>query len=152
VFRRYSADMANMAIATTTTNVIFPWKDSYSVGIPEIDAQHKGLIRLINELHAAMSTGQGKQILGKTLDDLVQYTEIHFSFEEGIMRRKAYSELTSHHAVHVKLTGEVIELRNKFHSDKLTMSIEVMQFLRDWLAGHIMVHDQAYAREFQGER
>ena len=141
-----------MATATTTTNVIFPWSNAYSVGIPEIDTQHQGLIRLINELHASMASGQGKQVLEKILDDLVRYTEIHFTCEEDMMRRKGFSRLAAHHSVHEKLTAQVIELRNKYRASKLTLSIEVLQFLKEWLGNHIMIHDQAYARELKTPR
>ena len=58
------------------------------MGIPQIDTQHKGLVRLINDLHAAMSAGQGIQKVGKILDELVHYTEEHFSYEENMLKQK----------------------------------------------------------------
>ena len=33
------------------------WKDSYSVGHPQIDQQHQRLLAMINELHDVMSAG-----------------------------------------------------------------------------------------------
>jgi len=146
LFRRAIADVLGMATAAT---VIFPWCDAYSVGISQIDAQHKGLIRLINDLHAAMGLGKGKQALGAILDELVRYAESHFTYEESMLRQRQYSSLAAHHSVHQKLTAQVMELRERFRSSKLTMSVEVMQFLKSWLADHILVHDQAYARELQ---
>lgn len=140
-----------MATATTNATVIFPWSDAYSVGIQQIDAQHKGLIRLINDLHGAMAAGQGKQVLGKILEELVRYTEVHFTFEEGMLRHRAYSKLADHHKVHEHLTRQVIDLRDKYRSNKLTLTLEVMHFLKSWLADHIMVDDQAYAREINGK-
>lgn len=146
---RHRADKFLMATATTNTNVIFPWTDAYSVGIPQIDTQHKGLIRFINDLHAAMAAGQGKQVVGKILDDLVRYTEVHFAAEEEMLRQKKYSKLPTHHGVHTKLTAEVIELRDKYRANKVTLTLEVMQFLKNWLSNHIMVHDQQYAAELK---
>ena len=140
-----------MATATNPTTVIFPWNESYSVGISQIDAQHKGLIRLINDLHGAMSAGKGKQALGTILADLVHYTKVHFTFEENLLREKGYSNLAAHHAVHQKLTQQVIELQQRFAAAKLTLTVEVMQFLKSWLADHILVHDQAYARELKAK-
>jgi hemerythrin-like metal-binding protein len=141
------ADMGSMATATQIE--VFPWNQSYSVGIEQIDTQHKVLVRLINELHASMAAGQGKQALGKILDELVRYTEVHFTFEENMLRAKGYAKLASHHDVHRKLTGEVVELRNKYRANKLTLTLDVMKFLKGWLGDHIMVHDQAYAREIK---
>ena len=53
---------------------MFDWKPQYSVPIPSIDGQHQNLIRIAEELYAAMSAGQGKAALSQILDRLVQYT------------------------------------------------------------------------------
>jgi len=134
---------------SSTTHAIFPWLEKYSVGIPQIDTQHKGLVRLINDLHAAMSTGQGTQKVGKILDELVHYTEEHFSYEENMLKQRKYSKLIGHQAEHKRLTGQVLELRDKYKKSTLTLTMEVMQFLKNWLANHIMGHDQQYAAELK---
>lgn len=138
-----------MATATNPVTPVLPWNDSYSVGIPQIDEQHKKLIKLINELHASMATGQGKQALGGILEELVRYTRTHFEFEESLLRQKNYSRLAAHHAVHESLTQQVVDLLNKYRVNNLILTLEVMQFLKRWLADHIMTHDQAYAKEFK---
>lgn len=129
---------------------ICPWLESYSVGIPAIDTQHKELVRLINELHAAMMLGKAKQALGKTLDDVVKYTQRHFADEERLMKTMQYTRFLQHKAEHAKLTRQVLELQGRFHDAQLTLTLEVMRFLKDWLANHIAQHDHAYAREFAG--
>ena len=134
---------------STTTQVIFPWLEKYSVGIPQIDTQHQGLVRLINDLHAAMGAGHGSQKVGKILDELVYYTEAHFSYEENLLRQRRYTKLTGHQAEHKRLTGQVVELREKYRNNSITLSLEVMQFLKNWLANHIMGHDQQYAAELK---
>ena len=138
--------MNSMAIATQES-VMFPWLESYSVGIPAIDMQHQVLIRLINDLYAAMSSGKGKEAVGKILDDLVKYTESHFSYEVRMLKQKGYSQLAGHQSVHVSLTRQVVELRDRHRKSQAPMSVQVMLFLKGWLADHILVHDQAYARE-----
>ena len=132
---------------STTTHVIFPWLEKYSVGIEQIDAQHQGLVRLINDLHAAMIAGQGSQNIGKILDELVHYTEEHFSYEENMLRERNFSRLIGHQLEHKRLTGQVVELREKYRNNSITLTMEVMRFLKDWLANHIMGHDQKYAAE-----
>jgi hemerythrin-like metal-binding protein len=134
---------------STTTHVIFPWLEKYSVGIPQIDTQHQGLVRLINDLHAAMIAGQGSQNIGKILDELVHYTEAHFSYEENMLRERNYSRLFGHQLEHKRLTGQVVELREKYRNNAITLTMEVMRFLKDWLANHIMGHDQKYAAEMK---
>jgi hemerythrin len=98
-----------------------------------------------------MIVGHGKDSLGKILDELVRYTERHFKYEEAMLRQIGYSKLAAHQAEHKKLTGEVVELREKYHRNTLTITMEVMTFLKNWLAGHIMAHDQQYAAELKNK-
>lgn len=44
--------------------------------------QRKPLVDLINELHSHMSRGQEKAVIGKTMDELIDYTANHFTTEE----------------------------------------------------------------------
>ena len=136
---------------TTVTTEVFPWRDAYSVGMPQIDNQHKGLIRLINSLQSAMMEDTGKNVLSGILDDLVRYTESHFAFEETMMRQRMYSQVAAHCEEHKRLTSQVRELRDRYRGGKLAMSMEVMQFLKEWLANHIMSRDQAYAKELNSK-
>ena len=87
------------------STLLFPWRVEYSVGFPDIDAQHKLLLRLTNGLQEAMYEGRGREVLAKILDDLVNYTETHFTFEERLMLERGYSKLAEHHAEHEVLKG-----------------------------------------------
>src|SRR3954471_17922288 len=98
---------------TTTAAELFPWKEAYSVRIPQIDAQHKQLIRLINSLHAAMLQGKGAGVLDRILGELVHYTESHFAFEESMLQQRGYKDLASHQAEHRSLSKQVAELRDR---------------------------------------
>ncbi|MGA3016355.1 MAG: bacteriohemerythrin [Bryobacteraceae bacterium] len=130
-----------------TATVLFPWKDTYNVGIAQIDSQHRALVKLINDLHSAMQAGKAREVLGSIIDELISYTGRHFNDEEAMLRMRGYSKLAAHHAIHQDLTRQVVELRDKFRASKLALSVEVMQFLKNWLASHILTHDQAYAKE-----
>lgn len=64
----------------------FPWDDMlYSVGIASIDAQHKKLVALVNNLFEAMKSGKGATVVGSILDELIQYTASHFKYAEECM-------------------------------------------------------------------
>jgi len=132
-----------------TTTVLFPWKEAYSVRIPRIDTQHKGLVTLINDLHAAMLEGRAKEAMSHIVDELVDYTVLHFAFEESMLRQYGYSALAQHQLLHKELCSQVVELRDKFRAGKITVTIETMQFLKNWLSSHILSADMAYARELK---
>jgi len=135
---------------STTATRIFRWREEYSVHIPQIDSQHQKLVALINDLHAAMMKGDGNQALGRILDELVRYAEGHFSYEEALLEQRGYSGLEAHRAEHVTLTKQVQALREQFRSGKLLMTVGVMQFLKEWLANHILMKDIQYSRELAG--
>jgi hemerythrin-like metal-binding protein len=136
-------------MATATANEVFPWRAEYSVGIPLIDTQHRGLIKLINDLHASMLAGKGSQAMAGILDDLIRYTESHFSYEQAMLRQSGYSGLAAHIEEHQRLTKQVTDLRQDFATSKVCMTLGVMRFLKDWLANHILDRDMDYARELK---
>jgi hemerythrin len=121
---------------------LFQWKDSFSVGNSEIDGQHKKLFQLADRFHAAMAGGQGKQILQQTLTELIDYTKHHFATEEGMMQKSSYPEYRQHKAEHDALTRKVVQFRNEVAADRVVVTIDVLQFLKDWLVNHIGHMDQ----------
>jgi hemerythrin len=123
---------------------LITWRDSYSVKVPSIDEQHKKLIDLINRLHDAMSSGQGKAVLGGVVAELVAYTRTHFTYEESLMSRAIYPQLTAHRAAHRSLIEKVGGFTAQVGADATT-TIEMMTFLRGWLMEHIQKEDMAYS-------
>jgi hemerythrin len=125
------------------------WSDDLSVSISEIDGQHKNLVAQINTLHDAMRAGQGKDALEKILGELADYTQYHFGTEEEYMRKFGFSEYSAHKKQHDAFVAKVAEFQQAYASGQLGLSIEVMKFLRDWVAGHIKGSDTHYITCFQ---
>lgn len=124
------------------------WSDNYSVKVNTLDNQHKKIVVLINELHSAMRQAHGKEVLGKILEDLTDYTVFHFSAEEKLMKDNNYPGYVSHKAEHDKLTKQVKDLAANLKSGKNLISQEVMLFLKDWLINHIAGSDKKYSAFF----
>ena len=129
----------------TATAALFPWSEKYRVGIGLVDGQHKQLVDIINQLHQAMASGKGKDVLCKTLEDLIKYTKSHFAAEEGVLQKHGYPDFPAHHAEHERLTGIVVDFHQKLMSNQIGLSVNVMDFLRDWLGNHILGVDKKYA-------
>ncbi|MCE1188837.1 MAG: bacteriohemerythrin [Ignavibacteria bacterium] len=130
---------------------LFTWTENLSVKVKELDDQHKKLISLVNDLHDAMRAGQGKAALGAILDELIKYTEYHFSAEEAIMSKYGYEEFTGHKALHTKLTTQVHDLKSKYDAGNLSITLDVMNFLKDWLNNHILDTDKRYSAFLNGK-
>ena len=120
---------------------MFDWSASYSVGVGSVDAQHQNLFAMGRELHAAMVAGQGKAALGRILDRLVQYTTVHFAHEERLMRLYDYPDSAAHRAQHEALTKQVLKFQEDFDAGRAAMTVQLLQFIRNWLQHHIQESD-----------
>ncbi|MFA5904307.1 MAG: bacteriohemerythrin [Desulfobacula sp.] len=126
------------------TMELMPWRSSLKTGIEEIDTQHKELVRLINLLHKAMKQQKGVKEAGGILSDLAKYTVFHFGFEEEQFTKFRYPETGNHKKIHKELVGKVIAFQADFENGKATVTMDLMDFLVDWLKSHIMKTDMAY--------
>lgn len=124
---------------------LFQWEDKFLVGHTEIDAQHKRLFQLAAELHAAMAAGKAQAKLSETLNSLIAYTKMHFATEERLMLAHKYPDYAAHKSQHDKLTAQVIEFQKEFAAGRTVLTIDLMQFLKNWLAHHIGLTDQKVA-------
>jgi hemerythrin len=128
--------------------MLIQWSESLSVKIAEIDGQHKKLIDLINELNEAMGQGKGRTVIGKIVEGLVSYTEYHFRTEERYFDLFGYPEKISHKKEHTAFVARVTAFKDDLAKGKIALSIEVMNFLSDWLRNHIKGVDMKYSPFF----
>ena len=126
----------------------YSWKPEYSVHIETIDRQHKALVGILRELQEAMWEGRGHAVQKSVLDRLAAYTHVHFRFEEEMLSEHGYALLAEHAEQHRLLTKQVEELQDRIQKGEAVSNASMMALLRSWLMGHIMVHDQKYARAF----
>ena len=130
---------------------LFVWKNEFNLGHAEIDSQHKKLFQIADQLHAAMLAGQGREMLDKILSNLVDYTKLHFSTEEGLMQKHRYPEYLQHKAEHEKLTQQVVAFHQDFVAARKTVTIDLMRFLSNWLTHHIAGTDRKIAVFLKGK-
>ncbi len=127
-----------------TNRPIMRWNQGLSVGLNSIDEQHKRLIDLINKLFYEMNSGNGKQAVSGALAKLIQYTETHFGFEEDLFDKHGYKEREAHKKIHKKLVAQVMDFQKQFNSGDKDISIDLLDFLKDWLIKHIQGTDTKY--------
>jgi len=121
------------------------WTDKLSVGVKVIDDDHKKLVSMVNELYDGITAGHGKEALGKVLDELVNYTKFHFKREEDFFAKTGYPAAVAHKKEHDDLTTQVLDVQAKYKSGAMaTLSLEVMNFLKNWLVNHIQGSDKKY--------
>jgi hemerythrin len=124
------------------------WSNDLSVGVEEIDEQHKVLVGLVNEMHDAIHERHGSEVVRNILSKLADYTRIHFAVEESLMRILNYPGYEEHKVQHEELLRHVVELVEKVDSGKTAIGFELMHFLKVWLTKHIMESDKEYTEHF----
>jgi hemerythrin len=119
------------------------WKDEYSVGVPEFDEQHMGLIDLINRL---AQEGQKAGMVETVLDALDRYVKEHFRAEEALMRAHKYEGLEEHRMQHEVFEEwlNAVKLTYGFTASTDVFAETVNAFLRNWLINHILKTDMDY--------
>ena len=120
---------------------LIAWGSRFFVGNGDIDGQHEKLVQLINRLHEHMVAGDAAEIMDKVLDRVIQYTGFHFGTEEELMAKHAYPKAAAHLAEHKKLVQTALELQSKVRAGHAHITMETMNFLRNWLQHHIMESD-----------
>ncbi len=125
---------------------LMEWSDKLSTGVPSIDQQHKKLVGMANTLYDAMKAGHGKEVLNETLAGLINYTVTHFNYEEKLFAQTGYPKAAPHVKEHEDLKKQVLAIQEKMKAGvSFAQSMEVMEFLKNWLINHIMGSDKAYA-------
>lgn len=127
---------------------LMTWNDELSVKVKEIDDQHKKLIGLVNNLHDAMKGGQAKLVLESTLQELASYTVYHFQTEEKYMQKINYPGYLAHKMKHDAFVRKVSDFQKDFHAGRLGISLDLMNFLKEWVTTHIRDIDQQYSETF----
>ncbi|HKL00194.1 MAG TPA: bacteriohemerythrin [Desulfotignum sp.] len=128
---------------------LMPWGDDLQLGINSIDEQHKELVRMVNHLHRALKSRTGAKESGRILAELADYTVTHFAHEEKLFADHAYPDRENHEQIHKALVEKVTDFKTRFDAGKAGLSMDLMDFLTDWLRHHILETDKAYVPFFQ---
>jgi hemerythrin len=132
--------------------VLFTWTDDYSIGIETIDAQHRKMFDMINDLYEAMQDGSGSSILKPLLHAVKDYTVTHFALEERYMSEAGDLGLRAHRQEHLELIDKVDDLLDQLPDGGAALSIETLVFLRGWLVTHICGTDMKMAPYLKRKR
>lgn len=119
------------------------WSNALSVGVTEIDDQHKELIKMLNKLNTAIHGGWGKETRKEVIDKLVEYTRVHFTTEESVMSIAGYPDVEAHKKKHQDLLLKVKDYVNKYEKNPNASSYDLLFFLKQWLTEHIIKSDKA---------
>jgi len=121
------------------------WTQDLSVGVAEIDNQHKELFRIIDSLLEAMSKGQAKDSVEPIIGFLEKYVVDHFAMEENHMLKYNYGSYTSHKAQHTAFLADFEALKSDYQTRGagIVVVLQLQKRLSGWLVTHIGATDKA---------
>jgi methyl-accepting chemotaxis protein/hemerythrin len=128
---------------------MFKWNEKYSVEIQSIDNQHKEIFMALNRLLEAMKMGQGSDVTDQIILELERYAVNHFQKEEFFFQRFNFQGSTEHVNEHQKFIKKVAVLKSDLKSGKLTLTFELLNFLKEWIDHHILIIDRQYTDCFR---
>lgn len=117
------------------------WSKILSVGVAEIDDDHKRLITIFNELNRAVASGGSAEYCAATLDELLKCTAWHFSHEERLMLKHGYPGRGPHKAAHEELIEAARTLQGRLSAADAVMAEAEIVYLERWLIEHILAVD-----------
>lgn len=119
--------------------MIIEWTPDLTVGIEAIDAQHRRIFEIADDLLVAMRSGKGRSEVSAVLDFLGQYVLEHFSLEERAMGEIGDSNYRVHKAEHEEFIGRFEGLKGAFASGGASTAfvLQVNNLVCGWLRNHI---------------
>ncbi len=124
------------------------WKDSYKIGVEEVDRQHKELFeRLSNFIKVLRSDGEWEAKIPevkKTLNFMGDYVDEHFDSEEEYQEEIGYPEREEHKEIHEKFKAEIADFAKRFEEEgyEKDLALEFSGKLMAWLINHVANTDQ----------
>lgn len=128
----------------------FVWSDLYLTGEEQVDAEHRGLVDIINKVGHLFDQGTPTgETIERVLDQLAAYAVSHFAHEESLMAEMGcdprHSEL--HQRIHRDFAAQIGQLRRTDSQHKDCSFL--LHYLTHWLSYHILGTDQVMARQIK---
>ena len=121
------------------------WTSDLETGIEVIDNQHNRIVEYINNLENAIATNDRGEV-GRVLDELVDYSLSHFSFEESLLNEANYRLAKPHKAVHDMFSKRLSSYQERFKAGE-DVAGRLYTMIHTWLFHHIKRDDMAYVKD-----
>ena len=123
------------------------WTEALSVGVPEIDAQHRELFSRVERLLEA-SLRDDRSRVAPLLEFLRDYVAVHFEAEERLMLEQRYPGYRLHKAEHDRFARDLRAMEAELAATGPTGDLagRVDRGIAEWLRDHVYLTDTALGR------
>jgi hemerythrin len=131
----------------------FEWKDRYKLGIEEIDKQHRKLFEIgarVYDLAVLNDEYDHYDEIMVLIDELFDYTKYHFGYEEEFIGKYHFDGLEQQREEHEFYISKMKSISSKdVDNNQQQTTIAIVDFLSEWISGHILLSDRKYAAFFK---
>ena len=120
---------------------LITWKEEFSVGVAEVDFEHRELIELINSLHESARSGAGREVVIEALGEIYAQIASHFALEEKMMRVTRYPSFLEHKEDHETLLDDLRDIMDEVEDDGEYDETRLSTDLERWFSDHFRTHD-----------
>jgi hemerythrin len=127
------------------------WRNEFSVGVKEMDEQHKKLLVMINSLIKEQHTLTDQKTIADLLTEMTDYAEVHFRAEEFLMAEYGYEQISVQEKQHRAFIDKTISFYSATDIGPNVLSVALLDYLGTWLVGHILQEDMQYKDFFRSK-
>jgi hemerythrin len=125
------------------------WDPTWNIGNELIDGQHQQWVKIFNRLHDAVLADTDDdldldEVQKTTLQEILAYTDFHFSSEEDLMKKNAYPEVHRHWRLHKEFSNLIYEKVRELETGVIVLNSGLLSLMKNWLLLHIQVEDQKF--------
>lgn len=117
------------------------WRDEYSVGLPDVDHEHRVLIAMINELAGSLGPETPRERIVGALGEICARIAAHFALEEREMRSLRYIGLAEHKRDHERLLEDILDIMADVEAPEDYEPAVLEKRLSVWFTEHFRTHD-----------
>ena len=128
------------------------WDDGMSVGIPEIDEDHKRFIALVAGFNQSIAVRVAITEVQKRLQDIVGDAAEHFAHEERLLNEWRYPGADDHARIHAQLVEVLQNIKSQISSGYDAEWVEAGLKIKEVLIHHIQTEDMKYAEFYRNMR
>jgi hemerythrin len=120
---------------------VLQWRDEFSVGIEEVDHEHRELIELIRSLQENLKEGADIDEVIDVLGEIYAQIAAHFALEEKMMRQTQYPAMADHKEDHETLLDDLRDIMDEVEDDGVLDEAQLTDDLDRWFSDHFKTHD-----------
>lgn len=116
---------------------LISWEEDLVIGVPEIDAHHKALVALLNELHETVFRRRGVDACRDVVERLRSCALSHLEAEERLMHQAGHNAYGENLVEQRELIRQLDDMLTRMDGYASNITFQGLHQLKAWLLAHI---------------